>query len=591
MCSSLRAVTLRNLGVRTPDMEQREIRRATRFNNFLYCHPTLPKAGEDVMVFYSPDHSPLKGAQELYIYGGWNRHAHPLIVPATLMEPTTEPEWFCATLQVPPDAHILDLVIKDSPYEGQGRVDDHHRMGYHFPTKGSKSPHQILHILHTAVEMAPVAKVGGMGDVVTALSRALQEKGHRVDVVLPKFDILKYDQISNLHKVDSFEYDNVKIAVWTGTVEEVNVTFLDPQNGMFCHGCIYGRNDDHVRFGFFARATACWVRILASRGDRPDVVHAHDWQTGPALWDDLSQARTAFTIHNLEYGADLIAGAMAAADIGTTVSPSYAQEVKHHGSVSQHQHKFTGIINGIDYTIWDPSNDIFIPSPYDFQTVVEGKAAAKHELRSRLRMEQREACLMGVVSRLVGQKGIHLIKETCWKTLEGGGQFVLLGSAPDPRIQGEFEQLAYEASKHYPGQVAHVFNYDEPLSHLIYSGSDMIAVPSLFEPCGLTQMIAMRYGAVPFVRRTGGLRDSVFDVDDDQERAMVASLEPNGFSFDGTDEGSCSYALSRALHYWRTDREYWNSLARLNMEQDWSWNYPAMDYIDSYFSILRPIRS
>jgi starch synthase len=191
-----------------------------------------------------------------------------------------------------------------------------------------------------------------------------------------------------------------------------------------------------------------------------------------------------------------------------------------------------------------------------------------------------------VVSRLVGQKGLHLIKRAMWRTLERGGQFVLLGSAPDGKIQNEFNDLVAHAERAYPDQVRMVFQYDEPLSHLIYAGSDMILVPSMFEPCGLTQMIAMRYGSLPVVRRTGGLRDTVFDVDDDRERAAEAGCEVNGFSFDGKDEPDMDYSLDRAINYWFNDRERWDELTQNAMAADWSWKSPAQDYIDMYYNAL-----
>jgi len=554
--------------------------RMARLEHFVYCEPRAPTAGQAVQVFYNPQHSLLKG-QEVTMNAGFNRFLHS--TQASVPMAPQQNGWLAGTVQVPADAHVLDVVF----HGRNGQVDDNNKKDFHWDVAGAVGQMRMLHVLNTAVELAPVCKVGGMGDVVTALSRSLSEEGHRVDVVVPKYDILEYDMIQNLVQVDNFHFDNTNVKVWKGDVEGISITFLDPENGMFNHGCIYGRNDDHIRFGFFSRATAQLVRIMAERGERPDVVHAHDWQTAPCTWEDLAGAKTAFTIHNLEYGADLIGGAMAACTFGTTVSPTYAEEVAHHGSVKNHQHKFIGILNGIDSHIWNPADDEHLPMNYDVNTTVQGKAASKAELQKRLNLHQRDAPVVGVVSRLVNQKGLHLVKRTMWRTLEKGGQFVLLGSAPDGNVQNDFNNLANHAEQQYPGNVKLVFSYDEPLSHLIYAGCDIISVPSMFEPCGLTQMIAMRYGAVPLVRRTGGLRDSVFDVDDDQQRALEASVDPNGFSFDGTDDAALDYALDRALHYWYDDRGFWNSLAERTMSQDWSWNYPSMQYIDAYYKAIR----
>ena len=182
-------------------------------------------------------------------------------------------------------------------------------------------------------------------------------------------------------------------------------------------------------------------------------------------------------------------------------------------------------------------------------------------------MNQDDRPLVACGSRRTSQKGIHLIKHAIWRVLERGGQFVLLGSAPDDRIQADFEHLASQVNNDHFGQVHLKLVYDEPLSHLIYAGADSILVPSMFEPCGLTQLIAMRFGCLPIVRKTGGLNDTVFDMDHDKDRAAWAGYEVNGFSFEGTDEGGCDYALDRALSAWYDGREWWNATAKRNMEQ------------------------
>lgn len=158
---------------------------------------------------------------------------------------------------------------------------------------------------------------------------------------------------------------------------------------------------------------------------------------------------------------------------------------------------------------------------------------------------QLDVPIVGVVTRLTPQKGIHLIRHAAWRTLERGGQFVLLGSAPDPAIQADFDALAVDLASQYPNRVKLWFEYNEPLSHLIYAGCDIFLVPSMFEPCGLTQMIAMRYGTIPVVRKTGGLSDTVFDIDDDEEKAANAGMITNGFVFEGVDGGSMDYGLNR----------------------------------------------
>jgi len=255
-----------------------------------------------------------------------------------------------------------------------------------------------------------------------------------------------------------------------------------------------------------------------------------------------------------------------------------------------------GIRNGIDVDIWNPETDQFLPVSYSADNVAEGKAAAREELRRRVGLAGwGDKPLVGVVTRLTKQKGTHLIAHSCWRTLDRGGQFVLLGSAPDPKVQAEFDALA---STHGGENAAFCFAFDEPLSHLIYAACDLILVPSMFEPCGLTQMIAMRYGAVPVVRATGGLKDTVFDVDTDKARAawelegstnwMADGVDAtNGFAFEGTDPGALDYALNRALDAWYNDRAWFTSLQERVMRQDWSWNKPAIDYIQLYYAALK----
>lgn len=236
--------------------------------------------------------------------------------------------------------------------------------------------------------------------------------------------------------------------------------------------------------------------------------------------------------------------------------------------------------------IWDPASDPFLPQPFSSEDVGPGKAAAKAELRSRMGLAEGDVPIVGCVTRLTHQKGIHLIRHAAWRATERGAQFVLLGSAPTQEIQNEFDALAEELARQYPERARLWFAYDEPLSHLIYAGADIFLVPSMFEPCGLTQMISMRYGTVPVVRRTGGLADTVFDVDDDVQKAVAAGIPTNGFSFDGADADGMDYALNRALDAWY-DTDKWDALRRRCMNIDWSWASPAQDYLELYWRAIK----
>ncbi|XP_043807776.1 soluble starch synthase 3, chloroplastic/amyloplastic isoform X2 [Manihot esculenta] len=554
--------------------------------HIVYTDPVSVQAGTAVTVFYNPANTVLHGKSEVWIRCSFNRWTHrkgPL--PPQKMFPTGHGSHVKATVKVPLDAYMMDFVFSER--EDGGIFDNRGGMDYHIPVFGGIVKEPPIHIVHIAVEMAPIAKVGGLGDVVTSLSRAVQDLNHSVDIILPKYDCLNLSHVKDFHYQKSYSWGGTEIKVWFGKVEDLSVYFLEPLNGMFWTGCIYGCKNDGQRFGFFCHAA---LEFLQQNGFHPDIIHCHDWSSAPVAWlfkdhythYGLSKARVVFTIHNLEFGAGNIGRAMAYTDKSTTVSPTYSKEVAGNPSVAPHLHKFHGILNGIDPDIWDPYNDKFIPVSYTSENVVEGKRAAKEALQQRVGLKKADLPLVGVITRLTHQKGIHLIKHAIWRTLDRGGQVVLLGSAPDPRVQNDFLNLANKLRSSHNHHARLCLTYDEPLSHLIYAGADFILVPSIFEPCGLTQLTAMRYGSIPVVRKTGGLYDTVFDVDHDKERAQAQSLEPNGFSFDGADAAGIDYALNRAISSWYEGREWFYSLCKTVMEQDWSWNKPALDYLELY---------
>ncbi|KAK4347003.1 hypothetical protein RND71_033342 [Anisodus tanguticus] len=632
--------------------------------HIVYTDPLDVQAGGSVTVYYNPANTVLNGKPEIWFRCSFNRWTHRLgPLPPQKMLPAENGTHVKATVKVPLDAHMMDFVFSER--EDDGIFDNRSGMDYHIPVFGGVVKEPPMHIVHIAVEMAPIAKtrisdefvqlmswtssyeksfskpscdildlyvgghgfelwkqppaemlgfrnkkgnkkkktkilfeVGGLGDVVTSLSRAVQDLNHNVDIIFPKYDCLKMNHVKDFRFHKSYFWGGTEIKVWFGKVEGLSVYFLEPQNGLFSKGCVYGCNNDAERFGFFCHAA---LEFLLQGGFHPDIIHFHDWSSAPVAWlfkeqythYDLSKSRIVFTIHNLEFGADLIGKAMTYADKATT-------EVSGNPVIAPHLYKFHGIVNGIDPDIWDPLNDKFIPEvmgssrgnnllqkceiSYTSENVVEGKAAAKEALQQKLGLKQADLPLVGIITRLTHQKGIHLIKHAIWRTLERNGQVVLLGSAPDPRIQNDFVNLANQLHSTYNDRARLVLTYDEPLSHLIYSGADFILIPSIFEPCGLTQLTAMRYGSIPVVRKTGGLYDTVFDVDHDKERAQQCGLEPNGFSFDGADAAGVDYALNRqvALSAWYDGRDWFNSLCKQVMEQDWSWNRPALDYLELY---------
>ncbi|XP_020554089.1 probable starch synthase 4, chloroplastic/amyloplastic [Sesamum indicum] len=485
-----------------------------------------------------------------------------------------------------------------------------------------------LHVIHIAAEMAPVAKVGGLGDVVTGLSKALQKKGHLVEIVLPKYDIMRYDLIQDLKALDApiesyFDGRLFKNRIWVGTVEGLPVYFIEPHHPskFFWRGQLYGEDDDFKRFSFFSRAA---LELLLQAGKKPDIIHCHDWQTAfvaPLYWDlyvpkGLDSARICFTCHNFEYqgaapasdlascGLDVyrlnkpdrmqdnsandrvnsVKGAIVFSNIVTTVSPSYAQEVRTaeggrglQATLNSHSKKFVGILNGIDTDAWNPATDPLVKVQYNSNDI-EGKAENKEALRSHLGMSSANVWqpLVACITRLVPQKGVHLIRHALYRTLELGGQFVLLGSSPVSQIQREFEDISSKFKNHEHARL--ILKYDESLAHLIYAASDMFIIPSIFEPCGLTQMIAMRYGSIPIARKTGGLNDSVFDVDDDN----IPIQYRNGFTFLKADEQGLNSALERAMYHYKNDPEGWKQLVQKDMNIDFSWGSSASVYEDLY---------
>ncbi|KAL6763588.1 starch synthase [Haematococcus lacustris] len=581
-------------------------RRRSSMNQFLYTVPYLPVAGQKMEVFYNPEHTPLRGRPDIYLRTGWNRWSlnRHQPVPSYRMEPVLPGNigFYRAEVLVPNEAWSADMVFIDTadPQQATGFFDNNGGLDYHIPVRAPNASgsaannlgaltamplvHTPLKVIHVAVEMAPIAKVGGMGDVVTALGRAVQEEGHSVECIIPKYDSINYSQVEQLRQEGGFAFGGTNVRVWKGIVDGLPTTFLEPENGHFWRGCIYGRNDDSVRFGFFCGAA---LQYLKTYNVQPSIIHCHDWPSAPVAWGDRMGAKCIFTIHNLSYGADLVARAMAACDVATTVSPTYAQEISGHSAVAPHLGKLYGIRNGIDTDVWDPSSDPHLPVAYSPDAALEGKDAARRALRSKLNLSQIDVPIVGCVTRLVAQKGIHLIKHAAWRTLERGAQFVLLGSAPDGRVQGEFNALRDQLKAQYHDRAALIFQYDEPLSHQIYAGCDMFLVPSIFEPCGLTQMIAMQYGTVPVVRKTGGLADTVFDVDHEEQRAAAAGMETNGFVFESVDAAGMDYALNRALSMWYSDKAGWRQLVHRVMRQDWSWYSPALDYVELYYKAMR----
>lgn len=485
-----------------------------------------------------------------------------------------------------------------------------------------------MYIVQIASECAPVIKAGGLGDVVYGLSRELEIRGHAVEIILPKYDNMRYDHIWGLHEA----YRDLMVPwcgkaipcqVFCGWVHGRLCFFIEPQSedNFFNRGTYYGCLDDHLRFAFFSKAA---LEFLQQTNKRPDIIHCHDWQTGliPVMlyeiykYHGMEYQRVCYTIHNfkhqgiagsnilwatglnreeyyLEYdrlrdnfnpfALNFMKGGIVYSNFVTTVSPHHAWEA-HHGefgyglghTLHQHQQKFSGILNGIDYDVWNPEVDRYIPYTYSPKDLT-GKAKNKKALQEKLWLKQEDKPIVAYIGRLDEQKGVHLVHHAIYYALHRNAQFVLLGSATEPGINSWFQH-----EKHFLNDNPDVhleLGFNEELSHLIYAGADLIVVPSNYEPCGLTQMIGLRYGTVPIVRGVGGLVNTVFDRDYDD---LHPSDERNGYVFFQTDQVALESAMDRAIGLWHYYPEEFEKLMVQGMNYNYSWNYPGRDYLAIY---------
>ncbi len=487
-----------------------------------------------------------------------------------------------------------------------------------------------MYIIMVSSECAPVAKVGGLGDVVHGLARELQLRNNHVEVILPMYDCLRYDQIYGLDKCYSdlwvpFYNQWIRCDIFSGNVDHIPCLFIKPlsHQNFFDRGIFYGHNDDPARFALFSRAV---MEFIYKSGRNPDIIHCHDWQTGliPTLLYEIYQPmgmghpRVCYTLHNVKHqgitgpqtldqcglgrhlmsrdklgdhthngAVNLMKGGIVYANFTTTVSPRYAEEIKHsdlgcglQSTLSQHAGKFGGVLNGIDYGSWNPEVDKYIPHRYS-ATTFEGKFANKKALRGRLLLQDKFKPIVAVISRLDPQKGVQLISHSVFYSLANNAQFVLLGAGSDHNINHHFYRLK-EGLNDNPDCHLEI-GYDEQLSHLIYAGADIFVIPSAFEPCGLTQLIAMKYGVVPVVRSTGGLADTVFDAN----FAHKPYEERTGYTFENFDNAGLESALGRAIGLWYKFPRYFHQLRINAMNQDYSWNRSGQNYMNIYNHIKK----
>jgi len=478
-----------------------------------------------------------------------------------------------------------------------------------------------MKILMAASECMPFVKTGGLADVVGALPNKLAEMGEDVRVVLPLYrdipakwrDKMEHVLYFYVHLGWRRQYCGVEKLVYN----KVTYYFLDNEY-YFDRPYIYGLGgDEGERYVFFSRAV---LEMLSRVEFIPDVIHCHDWQTGlvPILLNaqyrtlpPYRDIRTVFTIHNLQYQGvfpiqeiedylglgdwayssdnlefygqcSFMKGALRFADQITTVSPTYAQEIRTiyygerlDGMIRARGADVTGVLNGIDTQWYDPRRDTEIKANYSADTF-ENKKINTRALREELGLEQDESVpVIGLVTRLSSQKGLDLIECVLSEIMDTGVQVALLGKGEE-----RYEQLFDWAQWKYAGRLAARIEMNQALSHRIYAGSDMFLMPSKFEPCGLSQLIALRYGTLPIVRETGGLRDTVLSYNQ-------FTGDGNGFTFLNYNAHDMLHVVERAVKLWKEEPETWKKLARRAMGEVYDWNRSAKTYQEVYKKAMK----
>jgi len=475
-----------------------------------------------------------------------------------------------------------------------------------------------MKILYATSEAVPFCKTGGLADVAGSLPGALAEQGAEVAVVLPLYQRVR-ERFGGELKFECYDYVDLAwrhcyCGLFSYEKDGVTWYFLDNEQ-YFDRPDLYGYMDDGERFGFFSRAV---VQMLPHFKFWPDVIHCNDWQTALVpiyLKDDgvrveeLRSIRTVLTIHNIEYqgrygpqvlgdlfGLDsgwaadgtilmdgdvnLLKGAILCADAINAVSPTYAEELKMsyfahrlEGIMRQCEYKLSGVLNGIDMKLYDPAADPRIPAHFSAEDL-SGKDQAKASLQRLMGLQEApHTPIVALVSRLVSHKGLDLICEVLHDMMDLPLQLVILGKG-----DRKYEEFFHWASQQYQGRMAVRLDYNEELSMAIYAGADLFLMPSRSEPCGLSQMIAMRYGTVPIVRETGGLKDTVQPYESWRDAG-------NGFTFANYASGDMLYVIREAVYLYKDYPDAFGRLRRRAMQADFSWARSAKDYLRIYANI------
>ncbi|HHT9110095.1 MAG TPA: glycogen synthase GlgA [Candidatus Brocadiaceae bacterium] len=486
-----------------------------------------------------------------------------------------------------------------------------------------------MNVVFLSSEVAPFAKTGGLADIAGSIPKGLQKLGADIAVLMPFYDDIKDDQYPLIKTDIQFEVrigDKLKPGyVYKGFLpaSRVPIYFIGNdqyygRKGLYNHpGTTRDFEDNSERFIFFAQAA---LAVIEKLNLSPHIVHCNDWQTGLvpvylktkfAYKDCFKNTKTIITIHNLAYqgvcwhwdmnltGLDwslfnwkqlefygklnFLKGGIVFSDLITTVSETYAEEIQTpeygaglDGVLKERAKYLYGIINGIDYTIWNPEIDKFIIANYSVGNLT-GKQLCKKALQRKHKLPERDVPIIGMITRLTDQKGLDLVVDKFPELMKIDLQFVLLGTG-DHRYYEIFQHYA----RKFTDKVALKFSFDERAAHEIEAGIDLFLMPSRYEPCGLNQLYSLKYGSVPVVRSTGGLADTIIDV----RSKPVINGKVNGFSFKEYDADLLLSTIIRALDFFK-NKAQWARLVKNGMSQDWSWERSAREYLTLYKKVLQ----
>lgn len=469
-----------------------------------------------------------------------------------------------------------------------------------------------MKILYVAAEATPFIKTGGLADVAGSLPRDLKKKGNDVRVVLPLYSAIDNKYREKMVKEYEFYIDLEWRRQYVGVLrldhEGVTHYFIDNEY-YFKRANIYGEFDDGERFTYFSKAVVSLVKKI---GFGDSIVHSNDWHTGlvPLYIKDFARGdsfykkiKTVFTIHNLKYQGifdpyildlaglskdyyndeglkyydriNLMKAGIVYSDILTTVSKTYAEEIKYpyfgedlEGIIKKHEDKLLGIVNGIDYDLFNPQRDKNLLVNYSYETI-EDKSKNKEDLQKLYKLPVKNVPLLAMVSRLVAMKGLDLIRHILDELLEEDLQLIILGTGDQ-----EYEEMFKSFQDKYPDKLASRIYFNNEEAHKIYGGADIFLMPSMAEPCGISQLISLRYGTLPIVRETGGLKDTITAYN-------KYTGEGNGFSFRNFNAHELLFTIKAALDAYQ-DKDQWNRLIKQAMESKNDWEESSLEYIKIY---------